>query len=187
MKISRPKPRIPIPKFARLTSHNDIGKVYEWDLKLQNGKIKHFTRNAAHFDTLDLIAITQERKVLLVEFQIAGETKYRFPEIDVKQTEDVLKKAFVLVKKLGVVSDNLELFASSQPGDVGKYPIEWALYFFISTNVKPLKNPNLDYKISYKLISLNVEDFLSKLKNGDIENSSFLYKHLDQLSEFLMH
>lgn len=160
MKIEKPKSRQPIPEHAEKVFEGQLFDVFQWEQELYDGSKKLFEK-VQRTDTTDIIAITEDGKVIVLEQEQPGKGKFfSLPGGSVDRDEDPMDNAKrELLEETGYESKNLSLWHSIQ--QVSK--IDWALYIFVARNCKKVSDQNLDGGEKIKVLLVSMEEFIDMI------------------------
>lgn len=173
MKIKRPTSRQPLPPSAQKVFKGIMFDVYHWEQKMFDGGHKTFEK-IKRLDTVNVIPITPEGKIILCEQNQPGST----PFIGalggaVEGGEDPLETAErELLEETGMKAQEYVLWDAVQFID----KIDWAIYTFIAKNCTKVKNATLDSGEKIKLVSFTFNEFLDVVAREDYRDSEITIK-----------
>lgn len=152
-KIRRPESRKPTPSHAKRVFHGVLFDVYQWKQKLFDGSSVVFEQVKRREDTVTVVPITTDGKVIAVrEEQPGGKPFVSIPGGRMYATEDPrVAAARELLEETGYAPKKLVLWEAFQP--LGH--IDWAHYVFIAKGCKKVRAQHLDAgeKIVVRLVS----------------------------------
>lgn len=158
--MERPKSRQPIPEHAKKVFEGQLFDVFQWDQELYDGSTKVFEK-VQRTDTTDIIAITEDEKIIILEQEQPGKGKFfSLPGGSVDRGEDPMDNARrELLEETGYETENISLWHSTQ--QVSK--IDWALYIFIARNCKKVSDQNLDGGEKIKVMLVSMREFIDMI------------------------
>lgn len=131
--------------------------------------------NRATTDILQIVPITSDKKILLVELLLPKDKrKYRLLENHFKSTEDLDAQIKQLTEKAGIRYDDVKLVKKGQPFNVGRYAQDKAVYVFRANNVQINKDPELGFLTPYSLKQFSFGELEDVLQNKFVENQLLL-------------
>ena len=144
-----------MPEEAKKVFEGVIFDVYQWEQELFDGSVTTFEK-LRRADTVDVIPITEEGKIVIVEQLQSGWRKPRFTLAggrmqEGETAEDAAKRE--LLEETGLIPKEMILWTAVQPTT----KIDWAVHVFIAkgcTSIGKL-NPDPGEKISIKEIDFN--------------------------------
>jgi len=176
MKIERPKSKQPIPKDAKRVHKGIVFDVFQWEQEMFDGSKQTFEK-VTKADTVNVIPITEDGKVILLKQQQPGMNKFlSVAGGRIEKGDDVLSTAKrELVEETGHESDDLVLWDSRQP--VGK--LDWAAYTFIARNCKKIGEINPDSGEKMELMFVDLEGFVDAVYSKEFRDDEVTMKLLD--------
>lgn len=158
--MERPKSRQPIPEHAEKVFEGQLFDVFQWEQELYDGSRKIFEK-VQRTDTTDIIAITEDEKVIVLEQEQPGKGKFfSLPGGSIDRDEDPMDNAKrELLEETGYESKDISLWYSTQ--QVSK--IDWALYIFVARNCKKISDQNLDGGEKIKVLLVSMEEFIDMI------------------------
>ncbi len=181
MKINKPSSKQPIPKNAKKVFGGIIFDVYQWQQKLFNGKFTTFEK-LRRPDTVIIIAITDDKKIILVDEQQPGKAFFvGNPGGRVDEGEDVIKAAErELLEETGYKAKEIKLWFATNP----HMKIDWTIYFLIAKDCKKVADMHLDGGEKIKLKFVTFDKFIDFGADGKLEGREmqieFLQAKLDE-------
>lgn len=180
MKIARPISPQPIPEDAKKVFSGILFEVYQWEQKQFDGTMKTFEK-AKRRDTVGVLAITKDKKILLLDQEQPGTLPFLGTSGGIVDTGEVPIAAIKreLLEETGYASDVWELFEAVQPAS----KVDWAIYTFIARDVKKVKEPRLDSgeKIVVKEVAWN--EFLDIILREDYRDTQLSLSMLKRLRQ----
>lgn len=160
MNTEKPKSRQPIPQHAKKVFEGKLFDVFQWEQKLYDGS-KGIFEKVQRTDTTDVIAITEDGKVIVLEQEQPGKGKFfSLPGGSVDRGEDPVDNAKrELLEETGYEAGEISLWHSIQ--QVSK--IDWALYIFVAKNCKKVSDQNLDSGEKIKVLLVSMEEFVDMI------------------------
>ncbi|MDD2487726.1 MAG: NUDIX hydrolase [Candidatus Gracilibacteria bacterium] len=143
-----------IPEHAKMVFKGKNFDVYQWEQEMFDGSKKIFEKLKRN-DAIDIIAISEDKKILILEEEQPGRDPfYGLVGGTCEDGEEPLETAKrELLEETGLISDDWELFRSSQKSS----RIEHYDHLFIARNCKKVKEQNLDSgeKIKIRIVDWN--------------------------------
>jgi 8-oxo-dGTP pyrophosphatase MutT (NUDIX family) len=180
MHINRPLSKQPIPANAKKVFSGILFDVYQWKQVQFDKSIKTFEK-VKRRDTVGILAITPEKKILLLEQEQPGTKPFvGTPGGIIDENEDVFEAAQrELLEETGYASNDWKLFEAVQP--LSK--IDWALFTFIAQDCKKVQEPSLDSGEKVKLKEVTWNEFLQFLLDDSFRDHELILKSLKTLRE----
>lgn len=156
-----------LPKNAKLMFKGIIFDVYHWKQKLYDGSTAIFEK-LKRADTVVVIAITEDKKLLLIEEEQPGRKRginAVAGKVEAGETiEEAAKREFL--EETGYAIDNLKLWYTNIP----EHKIIWTVYTFVARTCKKIQKPTPEpgEKIKVKLFSF--DEFVEKVITGEIKS-----------------
>lgn len=180
MRIIRPLSKQPIPENAKKVFSGILFDVYQWEQVQFDGSIKTFEK-VKRRDTVGILAITPEKKILLLEQEQPGTKPFvGTPGGIIDENEDVFRAAQrELLEETGYASNDWKLFEAVQP--LSK--IDWALFIFVAQDCKKIQDPSLDSGEKVKLQEVTWNEFLQFLLDDSFRDHELILKSLKTLRQ----
>lgn len=177
MKIIRPKSRQPVPKNAKIVFRGKLFDVYQWKQKMFDGSFEIFEKTK-RTDTVNVIAITPEKKFIILNQEQPGEEKFislAGGRMDEGEHPLVAAKR-ELLEETGFASDCWELWDSVQPYSKS----DWASYTFIAKDCRQVQEitPDSGEKISLKFV--NLEKFIDIVYSKKFRDKEILHRFVKE-------
>lgn len=173
MKIKRPVSGRPIPRSAARVFGGIIFDVYQWEQKMFDGTYKTFEK-VKRRDTVNVIPVTSERKLILSEEQQPGMSPFvgvLGGRID--EGESPMEAAIrELHEEAGITGATLDLWFAEQFIE----KVDWAVYTFIAKDFDEPGPQRLDSGEKIKLIYLTFEEFLDAVRDEDYRDIEIALK-----------
>lgn len=154
MRTIIPKNAKLIPAQATLVFKGQIFDVYQWQQELFDGSNATFEM-LKRPDTLKVIAIKDDKIVLLDEQQPGHDSFYDFPggRHDYENESELEAAKREVLEETGMSFANWKLVKINQPHS----KIDWLVYIFVASDFIDQQKPKLDAgeKIETKLVDLN--------------------------------
>ena len=167
MHVTRPTSKQPIPETAKKVFSGILFDVYQWEQKQYDGSVKTFEK-VKRRDTVGVLAVTPEKKILLLEQEQPGTVPFLGTSGGIIDPgEDPFEAAKrELLEETGYTSDSWEFFEAVQP--VSK--IDWAIFTFIARDVQKVAEPRLDSGEKITLREVGWEEFLQVLLDARLRD-----------------
>ncbi|HSD98445.1 MAG TPA: NUDIX hydrolase [Patescibacteria group bacterium] len=180
MHIQRPFSKQPIPENAKKVFSGILFDVYQWEQVQFDGSIKTFEK-VKRRDTVGILAITPEKKILLLEQEQPGTKPFvGTPGGIIDENEDVFEAAQrELLEETGYASNDWKLFEAVQP--LSK--IDWALFTFVAQDCKKIQDPSLDSGEKVKPKEVTWNEFLQVLLDDSFRDHELILKSLKTLRQ----
>lgn len=162
--IKRPTPQLQRGEGAKIVFSGVIFKIWQWEQELYDGS-KSIYEGLSRNDTVTMLAITEDQKLIMTKQSQPGSREFwSFPGGIQDDGESVLQASKrELLEETGHVSDDwFFLFAEQFSGK-----IDWANFYLIAKNCKPIAKQNLDAgeKITLEFFDFKQLDELIKTQN----------------------
>lgn len=140
-KLKRPNSRQPLPKNAKLAYQGVLFDVLKWRQKLYNGQFATYEK-VRRADTIVILAITQDKKILVLREQQAGSKKvWQLPGGRMGRGEMPARAAQrELLEETGFQAKKLMHWYSTLPLS----HMDWVIYTFVATGCKKVQAQRLD-------------------------------------------
>jgi len=157
MDIKRPTSKQPIPQNAKKVFEGVIFDVYQWEQEMFD-KSKATFEKVKRTDTVGIIPITKEGKVILTEQEQPGTAPFIGTlggRIDEGESPlEAVKRE--LREEAGIETNNLVLWYADQFLE----KTDWAIYMFIAYDCEVKVSQELDTGEKIKLVHYSYEEFL---------------------------
>lgn len=175
-KLIRPKLKREIPKDAKKVLSGVIFDVYQWQQKMFDGSYSTFEM-LKRPDTVDILAVTKDKKILLLEQEQPGRDKFLcIPAGRVDKDETPLEAAKrELLEETGYKATSYELLYTSQPA--GSF-IDWILYGFVAKGCQKVKDQNPDAGEKIKVREISFDEFVKTAGSKDFRDIELTLKVL---------
>jgi len=175
MQITRPAPKVKIPKSAKNVFKGLIFDVYQWEQKLFDGSLATFER-LKRVDTVNVIPVTRDRKIILLHQRQPGTALFTgFAGGRIDGNEGVAAAAErELVEVTGYRAQKKVLWDAIQPTAM----VDWAIYTFIAQNCRRVAKPNLEAGEKIKLKFFKWEDFFRVVSAPNFRDTEITLKAL---------
>lgn len=179
MKIIRPQSNQPLPRKAKKVFQGRLFSVYQWEQKLFDGTFGIFEKITRR-DTVGIIAVTQEGKILLTHQEQPGVKPFMgTPGGIIDRGEEPFHAAQrELVEETGYVSTKWSLYQAIQPTT----KIDWAIFTFLAKDCKKIQEPTLDAGEKVKVQELSLEDFIDSVRSPLFRDKELALKILRELT-----
>lgn len=164
MKSMRPDLRQPRPEDAERVFKGIVFDVYQWQQSMFDGSKRTFEQ-IARPDTADIISITPEGKILILNEEQPGDTpSVNFPggRVDPGEApeEAVVRE---LKEETGYEVESLKLWLVRQP----YVKIDWMIYTFIGHGAKKVADVKFDAGERMQIKEVNFDEFLKIAREDD--------------------
>ncbi len=176
-----------LPENAKLVFEGEIFKVYQWEQELYDGS-KAIFEKVERPDSVDVIAVVEDRVILLHQKQPYGVPFISLPGGRVEEGENSLDAAGrELLEETGYQSENLSLWRTLEDTGV----VLWKREIYIARDCKKIHDgtPDAGEKIEVSFIGL--DDLLLLSENADFRSKSglkdalyYLRLHPEEQEEF---
>ncbi len=177
MKIEKPKSTQPLPENAKKVFKGVLFDVYQWEQEMFDGS-KEIFEKLKRSDTANIIAFTEDRKVIVLEQEQPYKGKfYSLPGgriEDGESPEEGAKRE--LLEETGYEAGTLELFNSSQI--ISK--LDWINYVFVAKGCRKVSEQNLDAGEKIKVDLVDFDEFLEMIFSQKIKSSELVMKFLKE-------
>ena len=174
MEINGKKPQQSMPENAKKVFDGVIFDVYQWEQEMYDGSMEIFEKLKKKSDTANVIAFTEEGKVIVLEQEQPAKGKFfSLPGGMLEGGETPGEGARrELLEETGYVPRELELWHSIQL--ISK--IDWRIYFFIAKRCKKVSEQKLDNGEKIKVHLVDFEEFVEMIFSEKIKSSEFIMK-----------
>ncbi len=158
IKIRRPRSMQPIPPHAQVVFSGALFDLYQWEQEMFDGSTEIFEKVKRHHDTVNIIPVTEDGKILIAEEQqpctdpfialIGGRVDPGEDPIDTARRE--------LREEAGYEADELIIWNAYQPAGS---KIDWAVYNFIAKRCRKVGEQILDPGERISIREVDFEDF----------------------------
>ncbi len=178
MNSDRPQPKQTFPKHAREVFTGIIFSVHQWEQELYDGTVAMFER-LKRADTASVIAITEDKKIIITEQEQPGLTPFlSLPGGVVDQGESSFEAAKrELLEETGYRADGFLLWDSVQPSD----KIDWAVFTYIAKGCKRVASPHLDAGEKIQLRFVTFDEFVKLVADKRFRDTEVALKILRAL------
>lgn len=164
MKVERPRSKQPIPPHAKKVFDGVIFEIYQWEQELFDGSKAVFEKGRRKDDTITVIPVTEDGKILLIQDEQPGRppiTVLPAGRLEPGETPDAAAKR-ELLEETGYETDDLKLLWAHQP----VMKLDWAVYFFLARNCRKVAEPQNDPGEKITLLPVTFDDLVERAKNG---------------------
>ena len=176
-----------IPEKAKLVFKGQIFDVYQWEQEMFDGS-KAIFEKLKRPDTVQIIAVTEDKKILVQEEQQpGGDLFFGLPGGRVDEDEDIeIAAKRELLEETGYEANDMKLIREKRMH--GK--IDWVIYHFVATGCRKTSEPHLDSGEKIKTMLVNFDEFLNLAdhhKNRDVDLLNYLNHlrlHPSEFAEF---
>ncbi|MGD9128985.1 MAG: NUDIX hydrolase [Candidatus Woesebacteria bacterium] len=176
MKIIRPPIKQKMPASAERVFKGVIYDVYHWQQKLYDGKFKTFEKLKKAHDGVNIIPVTQDKKIIVTYQEQPGyKAFYGLPGGVIDPGEAPLAAAErELLEETGHQAQRFLLWDAIQPYS----KIDWAVYTFIAKGCERVADLNLDGGEKIELKFFAFEQFLKLMGDKSFRDSEVALKIL---------
>ncbi len=178
MHIERPASKQPMPESAKLVFKGVLFDVYHWEQELFNGSFRTFEKLKRN-DASVIIPVTADGKILVTYQEQSGRVPYTaLPGGHLDSGEDPLDAAKrELLEETGYASETWSLFEAIQPTS----KIDWAIYFFVARDCKPIQEVAADGGEKIRTELLSFEQFLDFARRPDFAERDIKFRVFEAL------
>ncbi len=145
-----------LPLEAKQVFTGNIFDVYQWQQKMYDGTFVTFEM-LKRANTVDIIAIEGDKILLSHQSQPTKPDFYSLFGGRAEEGEDSLTTAKrELLEESGLVSDNFELYKSSQPF----HKIDWQIDTYIARNCRKVSDQHLDAGEKINILECSFDEFI---------------------------
>jgi ADP-ribose pyrophosphatase len=163
-----------VPPQAELVFRGEIFDVYQWQQEMFDGSHATFEM-AKRSDTVDVLAIRDDKIVIVSDEQPGGAAKLSLPggrhDHDDETELDAAKRE--LLEETGLTFRNWKLISVSEPITV-THKIEWLLYLFVATDFESETEPQPDAGEKIEVRYLTYDEFIDLADRGEEEYITYL-------------
>ena len=158
MRITRPKPKRSIPKYAKKVFDGILFDVYHWKQEMFDGSFKTYEVLKRKTDTVNVYPVTKEGKIILTrQVQPGGGPFIGCLGGRMDKSEDPLFAAKrELLEESGYQAKNWKLWFTVQPAE----KVNWAVYTFIVKDLEKVKAPDPGSGEKIGLVEYDIDEFL---------------------------
>lgn len=177
MKTERPESRQFMPENAEKVFEGQVFDVYQWQQEMYDGSKRTFEK-VKRTDSTDIIAITEDGKIIVLEQEQPGKEKYfSLPGGSVDRGEEPMENAKrELLEETGYEAEEISLWHSAQ--QISK--IDWALYIFFAKNCRKVAEQELDGGEKIKVMLVGMEEFIEMVIEQKIKINELVAKMLQE-------
>lgn len=158
IKIRRPRSSQPVPEHAELVFSGKMFNVFQWEQEMFDGTTETFEKVVRHFDTVNIIPVTDTGKILIAEEQQPGTDAFISllgGRLDSGEDPFTGTKR-ELREEAGYEADELIVWNAYQPAGS---KVEWAVYNFIAKGCRKVGEQILDPGERITIREVDFDDF----------------------------
>lgn len=171
--IERPVSKQPIPDHAKRVFEGKIFDVYQWDQKLFDGSTTVFEKAKRRSDSVSVLPITNEGKIVLCQQEQPGEMPFIGAlggRMDPGETPlDTAKRE--MLEESGMVAEKFELFIAVQP-DI---KVDWACYTFLAKGLKKVRDMSPEAGEKIKIIEVTFDEYMEIITQDNYRDSDIAF------------
>ena len=174
MQIKRPRSQQPIPAHAKKVFSGVTIDVYQWEQEQFDGTVKTFEKVKRKFDTVTVIPITEDGKIIITRQEQPGTTPFiGFPGGVIDADEQPLATAArELREETGFEAKEFILWSATQL----LTKTDWALYTFIAKGCREVSSLKLDSGEKLELEFISFDKFLQVAAQEDFRDMEIAIK-----------
>lgn len=169
LKVERPKSKQPIPDHAKKVFSGKIFDIYQWEQKLYDGSVAIFEKAKRKADSVSVLPITDEGKIVLCKQEQPGEMPFIGAlggRMDPGEAPlDTAKRE--MLEESGLVANEFSLLLSVQP-DI---KVDWACYTFLARDVKKMQKMSPEAGEKIELIEVSFDEFMKIITQKNYRDS----------------
>jgi ADP-ribose pyrophosphatase len=171
--LPRPQSKQPIPESAKCVYKGDFFQVFAWQQPQFDLTVKTFEK-IKRPDSVNLIAVTQDNRILLANQQQPGIKPFTGclgGVVDPNEDPETTARR-ELLEESGYQAGRLIFWDSVQPWT----KIECAVYTFIAKDLEKVSEPKLDSGEKIQLVSVTFDEFLEQVAQETFRDSEIALK-----------
>lgn len=147
-----------MPKHAKRVFEGVIFDIYQWEQELFDGSTAIFEKAKRKVDSVNVLPITKNRKIILNKQEQPGELPFiggLGGRMDPGETpEETAKRE--LLEESGITAKRFELLHAVQP----EIKVDWAIYTFLAKDLNFEGQKALDAGEKNELIEVSLDEFM---------------------------
>ncbi|MCA9392442.1 NUDIX hydrolase [candidate division WWE3 bacterium] len=168
MEVERPKPKKQIPNDAKKVFSGIIFDIYQWEVEGYDGRKEIHEVARRHVDTVDVLPITEDGKLILSKQQQPGLDPFiGFFGGRMIEGESPLETAKrELLEESGFEASTFELLDAQNPIE----KVDWVCYVFLAKGLKLVAKQSLDPGERIEFLRVTFDDFMDLVSKPNFRN-----------------
>jgi ADP-ribose pyrophosphatase len=172
-KVERPVSKQPIPGHAKRVFEGKIFDIYQWEQKLFDGSTAIFEKAKRRSDSVSVLPITDEGKIVLCQQEQPGEIPFIGAlggRMDPGEAPLETAKREML-EESGMEAEKFGLLLAVQP-DI---KVDWACYTFIAKGLKKSHEMTPEAGEKIKIIEVTFDQYMKIITQDNYRDSDIAF------------